>query len=153
MAKIIKRKSDAPSCSTSTMETSSHRALQVSPKPNFHIPHFLCICCTFMLHFSTSQHQLANTKIYIFQKIRQQSKNENMGQTLQFKIGREAKWLPISKKQISQTNTITTLRCAVILHVQEHDQDMANSSSPPNHKRTPLHIQLPIQQKKTRSDL
>jgi hypothetical protein len=36
---------------------------------------------------------------------------------------------------------------------QDNDQDMADSSSPINHKRGQLTIQLPIQQKKTKSDL
>ena len=45
------------------------------------------------------------------------------------------------------------LRCIATSPVQEYDQDMADSGSSPNNKRSQLHIQLPNHRKKTRSDL
>jgi hypothetical protein len=56
-------------------------------------------------------------------------------------------------KQTSKTNLLLTLNYVAKLTVQDHDQDMADSSSPTNNKRGQLNIQLSNQQKKTKSDL
>ena len=83
-------------------------------------------------------HQLTNTKAYILYNIRKQFENANMGQILWSKIGREAKWLPTSMKQIYQANLLLTLKCAITPPVQEYDQDMADSNSPLNNKKKPI---------------
>jgi hypothetical protein len=84
---------------------------------------------------------------------RKQYKYATKGQTLRSKIGREAKWPPKRIRQFSKINLPLTLSYVVTSPVQEYDHDMADSSSPPNNKRSQLPIQLSNQQKKTKSDL
>ena len=130
------------------MATSSHRTHQVSFKPNSLIFHIMFACYIATLCPFVYLPHLVNTKNHTLQKIREQSENVILRQTLRFKIGREATWLPTNRKQNYQANILPTQSWAVTLPVQEHDQDMADSSSPQNNKRAQLQIQLPIQQKK-----
>ena len=76
-----------------------------------------------------------------------------MGQNLQYEIGREASGLPANQIRKLQKMLSLTIHNVVTSTVQEYDHDMADSSSPPSHKRSQLQIQLSNLQKKTRSAL
>ena len=80
-------------------------------------------------------------------------KNSELGPNLRYEIVRQARWPSEHMNNTPTTNLLLTLCYATNLIVQEFDQDMTDSSSPPSHKRIHLTNQQSNQYKKTKSDL
>ena len=106
-----------------------------------------------MYTFPIYQLQMLCIQTQILDKYEKKYENTTKGSTLQSKIGREAKQPPINIKQKLQADSLLTWNYFAKPLIQEYDLDMVDSSSPANHKQSHLHIQMPNQQKKTRSDL
>jgi hypothetical protein len=120
---------------SNTMASYSNKAAQVRPKPTSLIlyPFPACYPCSY--NFLACYVQLTNMKTHAPYMPYKKLKYATNGPTLQYEIIREANWPPISMKQTSKTNLLLTLNYVVKLTVQDHDQDMADSSSPTNNKR------------------
>ena len=134
------------------MTSSSHKATQVSYKPNpcnFHL-FLVCSCNNNLISY---QFWMTKVEIKIPHNTSKYPKYANTGHNLRYEIGRETKQPPANKKQKLQVMLTLIVHYVATSLVQEYDHDMTDSSSLPNHKRTQLHIQLSNLQKKTRSDL
>lgn len=124
-----------------SMEPPSHKHLQVRTKPSLDVTFHSFMHCVF----------LSCTQINNRYKLKY--KHTTPGVMQRYEIVASADWPPGSKNKGKKLKTNQKL---IMYHVksanfQESDQDMAESSSPTNNKRSQIVIHQSSQQKKLRN--
>ena len=132
------------------MALHSNQVIQVRLYPIYSIPYPCLGCHSYLCEFNTYQAQLYPIRTSIHHKLYKKYENSAIGPNLQSEIARKAKWPSACMKKNSTINLLLTWNYIVKLIIQDHDQDMADSSSPTNNKRGQLTNQQSNQQKKNK---
>ena len=141
-ARTTKVQPQLPQEAASIMTSHSNKTLQVSFQP------FSLLTC--FLIFSYNVNFTNSMKCNVYQN---KHKHTKIGKTQQYEIIRFALTPQIKPHIKTKDNPMLTLKCNILLHLQDQDHDMADSSSSTSNKRSQLTIHQHSQQKKTRCDL
>ena len=116
------------------MASHNNQVIQVRFKPTYSILYPSSVCHSCPCKFITCQAQLTTIRTHTPYMLYKKLQITAMGPNLQFEIVKKAKWPPICMRKNLKANLLLTLNYAINLTVHDHNQDMADSSSPIKNK-------------------